>query len=211
MSSYREDRSFERVNKALGQSGEVSQSFLEVMHRRLDEALDRGEGYVDGKLVAGALKPGLYRWVRVYEEQGKKRKFIATFYLHTVDGELQGMWLARERHGMNPNPLDSVGDAFYPGNVGEVEGEPFGLGEYTFPDEFGSQGVKGMKPVRVEQLSDPDGLHDDRWQLREFKIRSSKLAPMLVKCRDAGMQQVSIKDLQRGMNAQGHKGASPGR
>ncbi|AJK68223.1 hypothetical protein [Corynebacterium marinum] len=197
----RKDRYFEPLQQELGTRDERYRAAVSREHHRLDATLRDGEGEVSGKWFAGALEPGTYRWVTVHHDDGKA---VGTFYLHTVDGELQGMWLARVRKGLPYSPFDSVGEAFYPSNLGTPEQPyPDGFTEYVIPDEFGSQGMKGVRPTLVRQEPDPARRHDVRWRFPAkgggWVVRSSKLAPALVKVRDAGQQHVSLSVLQQGV------------
>lgn len=181
----------------------------------VDEVLVKGEGvlsddqFPDDSATIWHVHPGLYKWIRVYRN-GQNGKAIATFYLHTLDGVLQEMFLARARKKLPPNPLDSVELATYkPRFVKYFYEEANGLwredravidlAKVVRPDHLGSQGVKDLRPtLRVKMIPSPDG--DHRWQFPGLKVRSSKLAPVLLAFRNEGIKRVTISDIQQGLN-----------
>lgn len=170
----------------------------------IDELLENGEGELteeDCDRIGTDLPPGLYRHIRVTTD-GKRPKILATFYMRTVDGVLDELWLARRREDIPPNPADGVADwpSFIPSLVGEpIPAAPTGhqrARAKILPDAEGSQGVEGMHPVvHVELLESPDG--DHRWQFPNLKVRSTILAPILLTLRNANQKRVSLARLNR--------------
>lgn len=162
----------------------------------VDELLTDGEGVLVEPETLDASTPavgkyGEFRWIRVFSDDRRPRA-IATFYLHFVDNELQGMWLAQVRRGKSPNPLDALqgaDDVYSPALVREAQPN-----RLVAADPGGTAGVKGTRPtVRAKFIHSPDG--DHRWQFPGFKVRSSDLAPVLVGLRRAGCQRVSLHTL----------------
>ena len=171
----------------------------------IDRLLKNGEGELsleECDRLGTELPPGLYRYIQVTTESPRP-KVLATIYLRTVGGELDEMVLARARKGMPPNPLDTVpgNSVFVPSMVEEVD-----MSHHTeksqlltsdwLPDAAGSQGVKGARPtVQVKVDCKPNG--DHRWCFPNMKVRSTVLAPVLLKLREAGHRKVSVGMLQR--------------
>lgn len=167
----------------------------------VDELLTDGEGVLKEPETLDANTPaigkyGEFRWVRILSDDRHPRA-LATFYLHFVDDELQGMWLAQVRRGKSPNPLDGLqgaDDVYSPALVGEEQPD-----RLVAADPGGTAGVKGTRPtVRVRFIHSPDG--DHRWQFPGMKVRSTDLAPVLVMLRRAGVQRVPLHTLRREIN-----------
>lgn len=181
----------------------------------IDSIFIDGEGVILTDSSPGGywLGIGNFRWIRVYSDD-KKPRAIATFYLRTdVDtGVLIDMTLARARKGLPPNPLDVMGLSFSPlthsSHVAYSDmredylefSESWERRQRAYlPDIIGSQGVKGLRPtVRVQVIPSDD--FDHRWQFPGFKIRSTRLAPILLAFRNAGIQRVSVADIQNALN-----------
>lgn len=168
-----------------------------------DEYLESGEGQFrsnhptfedssdDVQFVLGNRN---FRWVRITEnKRGRKRaRNLATIYLVSdLATDDQGMLIARARKGLPPNPYDT-----FPIRYRQVDGRPVEADVKTIlPDPQGSQGVKGVRAtqrVRIEPSED----HDHMWHFPGFKVRSSKLLPVLTGFRDLGKQYIELSEIQ---------------
>lgn len=189
----------------------------ESLSAKLDEMWDDGEDELTAEqedILSTELHAGEYQWVRLYKDE-THRKAIATFYLWTVDGVLERMWLARARKQMSPNPLDEVLESdFVPSLVEEQEGDiprphdksdVYNRSSSLIKDYRGSQGIKGMKPtIWVKCIRYED--HNHVWEFPKFRVQSTILAPVLLKLRSQGIKQVDLGLLQKAIQAQREQG-----
>lgn len=181
----------------------------------IDKLLTNGEGTLDSSQFPDddddtiwMYTVGHYQWIRVYEDKPGGRA-IATFYLHTLEGELRTMFVARARKKMPPNPEEYIPlwhyrpwtvahfyeDPSDPLRADVFDGREDSLEQAALgPDYVGAQGVKGLRPtLGVRMIRSID--NDHRWQFPGFKVRSTVLAPVLLKLRGAGVQRVPLNTL----------------
>lgn len=171
-----------------------------------DECLNNGEGAFslpdteeDGapNRVESVLGGRSYRWARITEnKRGRNRaRNLATIYLVSDLPETlrdnQAMFIARARKGLPPNPHDA-----FPIRYRQLDGRPVESDvKAILPDPQGSQGVKGVRAtqrVRIEPMED----HDHMWHFPGFKVRSSKLLPVLTGLRNLGKQYIELSEIQ---------------
>lgn len=170
-----------------------------------DRYLNNGEGVsIPGAVGDDPLNeafPGLAghscRWVRITENKhGRSRaRNLATIYLISNPPEAprdyQEMSIARARKGLPPNPYDT-----FPIRYKQLDGRPVkSSAKANLPDPQGSQGVKSVRAtqrVRIEPKED----HDHMWHFPGFKVRSSKLLPVLTGFRDLGKQYIELSEIQ---------------
>lgn len=182
-----------------------------ILRAVLDEVWDDGEGELTAEqegVLATELHAGKYQWVRIYKDETYK-KAIATFYLWTVDGVLERMWLARGRKQMSPNPLDEIAkSSFIPSLAEEQEGDiPLPHEKSVvdtsslIKDHRGSQGIKGVKPTLLVKCIRYED-HNHVWEFPNFRVQSTILAPVLLKLRSQGRKQVDLRLLQKAIQVQ---------
>lgn len=170
--------------------------FLEVS----DECLENGEGRIPpNRLKEELLAESLlavseynYRWLRIVGNEGGRERVLATIYLWEAIGrDVQRMLLARVRKGLPPNPYDALPIAYRQENGRPVRDKT----RFALPDPQGSQGVKGVRATQRVHI-EPREDNDHMWHFPGFKVRSSKLFPVLTGFRDLGKQYIELSEIQ---------------
>lgn len=171
--------------------------FMEI----LDVFLENGEGQIpanrlidDGFLEETARVVGdlNFRWLRIVGNEGGRELVLATIYLcEAIGRDVQRMLLARVRKGLPPNPYDALPIAYRQENGNPARDKT----RFVLPDPQGSQGVKGVRATQRVHIEPRDD-NDHMWHFPGFRVRSSKLLPVLQAFRNHDIQRVDLAMLQ---------------
>ncbi|EEW49127.1 hypothetical protein HMPREF0290_2200 [Corynebacterium efficiens YS-314] len=178
-----------------------------------EKLLTNGEGTILPRAPQSVgVMEGTFQWVRIYRGEDTK-KAIGTFYLYyTLDApdEVEEMWLARVFKGRSPSPVGKHTSSYYfwpravelyaAGELSESPGDAEQRSTEILKDEMGSQGVTGLRATtRVSWEERPN--HDHVWVLDGYRVRSTKLAPVLHAFRRAGRQRIPVDMIRRAVQA----------
>lgn len=157
-----------------------------------ESVYDEDGGIIDVQGDYPTISGKNYRWVRIVDNRTNRERILATIYIvSTLRRDHFEMYLARARRGLHPNPFDAFPVVYVQENDCPVEVDA----RWTLADPHGSQGVKGLRAtLRVK--TEPRDDHDHLWHFPGFKVRSSKLLPVLTAFRDNGVQRINLSMLQ---------------